>query len=163
MIHSIFGSVHSKGVGFLVVSCGSGIRYKVNVTTRTAEKASRGDEVDLLVYVHRDQNGNETMYGFADDDQHQVFSILLSVSGVGPKTALAIVDLPLELVSQNIIKQNYKFFQAIKGIGGTTAKRLVLELHKRFFKERKDAERLQEGCKDRSQGSVNGGAVDLLP
>lgn len=132
MIHSIFGTVYAKGKDFVVVSSELGLRYKVFVPASCLDKAERGGTVDLLVYIHRDQNGNETCFGFGNDDQQHLFLDLTSISGVGPKTAISILGFSLDLVVQNIVKQNYRFFKAVKGVGEKTAKSIVLELRRKY-------------------------------
>ena len=111
----------------LVLDVG-GVGYLLATTPSAARKASGADEVVLETYLHVREDALQ-LYGFADSEERELFSHLLSVSGVGPKVALAIVSgsRPAEL-RRAIALEDTARFEAIPGIGRKTAQRVVLEL-----------------------------------
>jgi len=110
----------------------SGVGYLLAVTPTAARKASGADEVTVETYLHVREDALQ-LYGFADTEERELFSHLLSVSGVGPKVALAIVSgsPPAEL-RRAIALDDTARFEAIPGIGRKTAQRVVLELKEKL-------------------------------
>jgi holliday junction DNA helicase RuvA len=110
----------------LVIDVG-GVGYLVAATPRALAR-STGDEITVETYTHVREDTLQ-LYGFADNDERELFEQLLSVSGIGPKVALAIVSgsTPSEL-RRAIALEDSARFQAIPGIGKKTAERVVLEL-----------------------------------
>lgn len=109
----------------------AGVGYLLAVTPAAARKAS-GEEVTLDTYLIVREDALQ-LYGFADAEERELFSHLLSVSGVGPKVALAIVSgsRPAEL-RRAIALEDTARFEAIPGIGRKTAQRVVLELKEKL-------------------------------
>jgi holliday junction DNA helicase RuvA len=118
----------------LVLDVG-GVGYLVSATRSALRHARKVEEVTLETYLHVREDTMQ-LYGFAEAEERELFEHLLSVSGVGPKVALAIVSgsTPAEL-RQAIAAGDTARFQAIPGIGKKTAQRVVLEL-----KEKLDAD-----------------------
>lgn len=110
----------------------SGVGYLLAVTPAAARKAAGEDEVTLDTYLIVREDALQ-LYGFADTEERELFSHLLSVSGVGPKVALAIVSgsRPAEL-RRAIALEDTARFEAIPGIGRKTAQRVVLELKEKL-------------------------------
>jgi Holliday junction DNA helicase RuvA len=106
----------------------SGVGYLVAATPSALRRAEGADEVALETYLHVREDALQ-LYGFADAAERELFEHLLSVSGVGPKVALAIVSgsSPSEL-RRAIALDDTARFEAIPGIGKKTAQRVVLEL-----------------------------------
>ena len=115
----------------LVLDVG-GVGYLLAATPTAARKANGADEVTLETYLHVREDALQ-LYGFADTEERELFSQLLSVSGVGPKVALAIVSgsPPAEL-RRAIALEDTARFEAIPGIGRKTAQRVVLELKEKL-------------------------------
>jgi Holliday junction DNA helicase RuvA len=115
----------------LVLDVG-GVGYLLATTPSAARKASGADEVVLETYLHVREDALQ-LFGFADSEERELFSHLLSVSGVGPKVALAIVSgsRPAEL-RRAIALEDTARFEAIPGIGRKTAQRVVLELREKL-------------------------------
>src|SRR5207302_1760571 len=115
----------------LVLDVG-GVGYLLAVTPTAARKAVGADEVTLETYLHVREDALQ-LYGFADVEERELFGHLLSVSGVGPKVALAIVSgsRPAEL-RRAIALEDTARFEAIPGIGRKTAQRVVLELKEKL-------------------------------
>jgi Holliday junction DNA helicase RuvA len=108
-----------------------GVGYLVNAT-RSALRKARSDELVLETYLHVRDDALQ-LYGFAEVEERELFEHLLSVSGVGPKVALAIVSgsTPAELRHAIAVEDTARF-QAIPGIGKKTAQRVVLELKEKL-------------------------------
>jgi Holliday junction DNA helicase RuvA len=113
----------------LIVDVG-GVGYLVHATP-TVHRLGDGEvTVEVHTVVREDAL---QLYGFATADERELFELLLGVSGVGPKAALAIVSgsTPAEL-RRAIAREDVKRFQAIPGIGLKTAQRVVLELKEKL-------------------------------
>jgi Holliday junction DNA helicase RuvA len=115
----------------LVLDVG-GVGYLVQATPTALRAAADGEEVTLETYLHVREDALQ-LYGFADGEERELFEHLLSVSGVGPKVALAIVSgsRPAEL-RRAIALEDTARFEAIPGIGRKTAQRVVLELKEKL-------------------------------
>jgi holliday junction DNA helicase RuvA len=111
----------------LVLDVG-GVGYLVAATPTAVRKADGADEVSLHTYLHVREDALQ-LYGFAEAAERELFVQLLSVNGVGPKVALAIVSgSPAAELRRAIALEDAARFQAIPGIGKKTAERIVLEL-----------------------------------
>jgi holliday junction DNA helicase RuvA len=110
----------------------NGVGYRLFATPAAVKKADGADEVVLETHLHVREDAMQ-LFGFADADERQLFEQLLSVSGVGPKVALAIVSgySPGEL-RRAIVREDDALFQTIPGIGKKTAQRVVLELKEKI-------------------------------
>jgi Holliday junction DNA helicase RuvA len=106
----------------------NGVGYLLAVTPSAFRLAHGDGEVSLETYLHVREDALQ-LYGFADAAERELFEHLLSVTGVGPKVALAIVSgsSPVEL-RRAIALEDTARFEAIPGIGKKTAQRVVLEL-----------------------------------
>ena len=134
MIARLRGTAVARGPDALVLDVG-GVGYLVQPTRRASQKARGKNEVVIETYLHVREDVLQ-LYGFADADERELFEQLLSVSGVGPKVALAIVSgsTPEEL-RRAIALEDTARFQAIPGIGKKTAQRVVLELKEKLGEE----------------------------
>jgi Holliday junction DNA helicase RuvA len=110
----------------------NGVGYLVAATPSVLRRAGAGTEVTVETYLHVREDALQ-LYGFADADERELFVHLLTVSGVGPKVALAVVSgsAPGEL-RKAIALGDHARFQAIPGIGKKTAERIVLELKEKL-------------------------------
>lgn len=110
----------------------AGVGYRVLATPTAIRKADGADEVVVETHLHVREDALQ-LFGFADADERMLFEQLLSVSGVGPKVALAIVSgySPGEL-KRAIVREDADLFQTIPGIGKKTAQRVVLELKEKI-------------------------------
>jgi Holliday junction DNA helicase RuvA len=110
----------------------NGVGYLLRLTARALRKTESEREVTIDTYLHVREDVLQ-LYGFAEPAERELFEQLLSVSGVGPKVALAIVSgsTPTEL-RRAIAREDTARFMAIPGIGKKTAQRVVLELKEKL-------------------------------
>jgi holliday junction DNA helicase RuvA len=129
VIARLRGRVSGRSGTGLIVDV-NGVGYLVNATP-TVHRLGDG-EVTIEVHTVVREDALQ-LYGFATADERELFELLLGVSGVGPKVALAIVSgsTPVEL-RRAIARDDVKRFQAIPGIGLKTAQRVVLELKEKL-------------------------------
>ena len=127
MIARLRGRAVARTVEGLVLDVG-GVGYLLAATPTALRQADRDDEIVVETYLHVREDALQ-LYGFADAAERELFVQLLSVNGVGPKVALAIVSgSPAAELRRAIVREDAARFQAIPGIGKKTAERIVLEL-----------------------------------
>ncbi|MES2728021.1 MAG: Holliday junction branch migration protein RuvA [Bacteroidota bacterium] len=127
MISHIKGKISEKTPAFVVIDC-NGVGYGVQISLHTYEQISALTEVKLLTHLSIKEDAH-TLYGFADDEEKQLFLQLISVNGVGTNTARMILSSlkPAE-IRHAIGTGNWTLLKSIKGIGPKTAQRLVVDL-----------------------------------
>jgi Holliday junction DNA helicase RuvA len=131
MIARLRGEVVERSAGAVIVDVG-GVGYLVNPTASARRKARPGNEVSFHTYLHVREDALQ-LFGFADAEERELFELLLSVQGVGPKVALAIVSgSSPDQLRRAIALEDTARFQAIPGIGKKTAQRVVMELKEKL-------------------------------
>jgi len=126
MISYLKGKILEKGLTYIILE-NQGIGYKVFVTPEALTKPI-GDELALYTY-HKISDDGQALFGLADFNTLQFFEMLITVSGVGPKVALAIISAaPVESVRQAIAAQDSGIFTRISGVGLKTAEKIIVEL-----------------------------------
>ena len=128
MIAFIRGTLIEKEPTRAVIEAG-GVGYELLVPLSTYEKLPRtGSEAKLLAY-HCVREDDEILFGFWADDEKAMFAKLVSVSGVGPKIALAILSgSSVAELSMSIAGGDAKRLSSIKGVGKKTAEKICVEL-----------------------------------
>jgi Holliday junction DNA helicase RuvA len=131
MIAALRGKVVARRLDSVVLDV-NGVGYLVQTTQRALQKAQGGEEVSLDTYLHVREDVLQ-LYGFAEPAERELFELFLSVSGVGPKVAIAILSgsTPTDLRRAIALADETRFV-AIPGIGKKTAQRIVLELKERL-------------------------------
>jgi Holliday junction DNA helicase RuvA len=110
----------------------NGVGYLLAATPGAVRAAEGGSEAVVETYLHVREDALQ-LYGFADAAERQLFLHLLTVAGIGPKVALAIVSgSPAADLRRAIVLQDAARFQAIPGVGKKTAERIVLELKEKI-------------------------------
>lgn len=130
MIAHVSGIVSACGATWAVVDV-SGIGILVQCTPATAAKLRQGSQTTLStsLVVRED---SLTLYGFADPDERDLFDLVQTASGVGPKLGQAIVSvLSPDAFRQAVLAEDFKTLQKVPGVGLKGAQRLVLELKDR--------------------------------
>ena len=131
MIARLRGKPVSRRPEGLVVDV-NGVGYLVAATPGVLRRADGADEVVMETYLVVREDAL-ALYGFADGAERDLFEQLISVSGVGPKIALAIVSgSTVSELRRAIALEDTKRFEAIPGIGKKTAQRVVLELKEKI-------------------------------
>ena len=127
MIAHVFGKVAEKFNGSLVVDV-HGVGYEVSVVTNDFDAVILDQEVKFYTYHHvREQS--EELFGFSSLAAKKLFEMLITVQGVGPKAALAILSLgDAEQVRNAIANADSSFVQKATGVGKKTAERVVVDL-----------------------------------
>ena len=127
MIAHVFGKVVEKFNGSLVIDV-HGVGYEVSVATNDFDAVILDQEVKFYTYHHvREQS--EELFGFSSLAAKKLFEMLITVQGVGPKAALAILSLgDAEQVRNAIANADSGFVQKATGVGKKTAERVVVDL-----------------------------------
>jgi holliday junction DNA helicase RuvA len=128
MIASLRGVLAEKDAGHCVIET-AGVGYRVSVSSHTARSLPEEGEP---VFLHTHQVVREDavqLFGFADLEERRLFEMLITVSGVGPKVALAVLSgLPPQALARALRDENIAQLVGIPGVGRKTAERLIVEL-----------------------------------
>ena len=116
----------------------NGIGYQAFISFNTFSEIKDKEDIRLSTHLHVREDAH-ILYGFASDAEKGMFMNLISVNGVGPNTAMMVLSSlsPDELKSA-ILREDAATLQAVKGIGGKTAQRLILELKDKLRKAAPD-------------------------
>ena len=128
MIYNVRGTLTYTDPAFAVVECG-GVGFKCFVSMTTLRQLpSAGKEVNLFTYMAIREDAMD-LYGFFEENELEAFKLLISVSGVGPKAAMAILSaLPPDRLALAVSGGDVRSIQQANGVGKKTAERVVLEL-----------------------------------
>jgi Holliday junction DNA helicase RuvA len=127
MIGSLTGTVQQKSTQYIILET-QGVGYKIFVTPVLLAMLTIGQPLSLVIltYVREDQI---TLYGFETLPELDFFEMLLTVSGVGPKSGLGIMSLAsLNMIKSAIVSEDPSVFTKVSGIGRKTAERVIIEL-----------------------------------
>ena len=129
MIDYIKGSIAELNPAYAVID-NHGIGYMMNITLTTFDVLSKAGEENALLYAYEViREDAHTLYGFATKAEREAFLSLISVSGVGPNTARMILSsMSVDEFSQAIVGNNSAMFKSVKGVGGKTAQRIIVDL-----------------------------------
>ena len=134
MFYHIAGEYVHAEESFVVIDCG-GVGYRLTVSRNTAETLGYpkgGERVKLYTYLQVREDGVE-LFGFYSEEELDAFRLLITVSGVGPKAAMAILSLfTPEKLAYAVAGEDVKAISRASGIGPKTAARVVLELRDKF-------------------------------
>lgn len=133
MFYYLNGVVAHTGPYLAVIDCG-GVGYACKTTNYTLGALTRGEKAKLYTYLHVREEVFE-LYGFATENELNCFQMLIGVSGVGPKAALAILSsVSPEQLATAIITGNEKALTGAPGVGKKIAQRVILELKDKLAK-----------------------------
>ncbi len=133
MINHITGKLVSFSNSSLVVEVG-GLGLKVSIPKSFSKKFTMNEKVSLVTYLHVREDALD-LYGFEDESDRDLFLMLISISGIGPKLGLTIISgLAPEKLKMKIISGDVKALTSISGVGAKTAKRIIIELKDKFLK-----------------------------
>ena len=128
MIYNVRGTLTYTDINYAVVECG-GVGFKCFVSMTTLkELPPLGKEANLYTYLAVREDAMD-LFGFATQQELDAFKLLITVSGVGPKAAMAVLSvLPPDRLSIAVSSGDVKYIQSAQGVGKKTAERIVLEL-----------------------------------
>ncbi len=133
MIAYLKGKLVHKEPTHIVIDVG-GIGYQASISFNTFSEIKDKEDIRIATYLHVREDAH-ILFAFATDAEKTMFLNLISVNGVGPNTAMMVLSslAPAELKSA-ILREDTATLQAVKGIGGKTAQRLILELKDKLRK-----------------------------
>lgn len=134
MIAFLKGKLVHKEPTFVIMEV-SGVGYQVNISLNTFSEIKDREDIRLSTYLQVREDAH-ILYGFSNEAEKTMFQNLISVNGVGPNTAMVVLSyLPPAELKAAIVREDAATLQAVKGIGGKTALRLILELKDKLRKE----------------------------
>jgi len=138
MIEFIKGELFKKLQEEIIVNV-NGIGYKIYISLNTYDSLPDIDEnVSLDTYFNVSEHSHD-LYGFSDILEKDLFIMLISVSGIGPKTAISLLSaVKPDDFKDRLIAGEVKMLTDLPGIGPKTAKRIIIELKDKFIKSDKD-------------------------
>lgn len=133
MISYLKGAIFVKKTKYLIILVNN-IGYEVFVSEKTAVRLNETDEAALFIHHHITENTQE-LYGFINQPELEMFKNLISISGVGPKSALGVMaSASVEDIIQAILSEDPGLLRTVSGIGPKTAERIVVELKSKIGK-----------------------------
>lgn len=132
MITFLDGILEEKQPARVVMNVG-GVGYDVAVPLSSFDQLpAEGRTARLLIY-HHITDASQALFGFATDEERRMFTLLLGVSGIGPKTAVsALSGLSVRELKAALVESDVKRISSISGIGKKTAERVIVELRDKF-------------------------------
>lgn len=159
MIAFVKGEVAEVGDGYVIVENG-GLGYRIFISGReNAGIRGVGVDVKLHTYFHVKEDVMQ-LYGFGEKDEMEIFKLLLSVNGIGPKAAMGI----LSVLSANelrfaVLSDDVKTISKAPGIGSKTAKKMILELKDKLSLEDAFQQRISDNQQEVAPGGRGGDNV----
>ena len=164
MFSYIKGKLVSKLVNYIIVEVG-GIGYKIFMSTSSISKLNENEEVKIHTYMQVKED-DISLYGFITSEELRMFELLISVSGVGAKSAITMLSsITPSSFALAIISNDIKSLTKIPGIGNKTAQRIVLELKDKLKTEESisnDNEEIIVAIKDDNKSSEAVQALKVL-
>ena len=134
MIGYLKGNLTFKDPTFVIIDV-NGVGYEVKTSLYTFSKVKDLDSCLLYTHLYVKEDAH-TLYGFFGKEEKNIFLQLISISGVGPNTALMInSSLTVDELKNAIVNEEVAVIQKVKGIGNKTAHRIILELKDKIKRE----------------------------
>ena len=134
MIAYLKGKLTYKDPTYVIIDI-NGIGYEVKISLNTYAQIKDQEALQLQTYLQVKEDSH-TLYGFFDAKEKELFLKLISISGVGPSIGLMVLSsLGPEEAENAIITEDVRTIQSVKGIGGKTAQRIILELKDKIGRE----------------------------
>ena len=139
MIGSLNGRLIEKYPTELLIECG-GVGYEVKISLFTFSQLSENESIKIYTKLIVREDAH-LLYGFNTKDEREMFNFLISVSGIGPNTALIMLSsLSPEEIANAIQTEDVTTIQKVKGIGAKTAQRVIIDLKGKVLKFSGDTE-----------------------
>lgn len=156
MISFLTGKIINKGSGFIIIKTGD-IGYKVFISPSYLTELEIGEDLEIYTHQYVREEALD-LYGFRDLEELEMFEMLLSISGIGPKTALGVLAVgSVDQIKESIARGDSALLTKVSGIGRKTAERVVLELREKVSKLEAEA-----GSKELGRGVLSGDEIDAL-
>ena len=155
MIGTLNGTIRHKDLNALVVDV-NGVGYKVLVTTETALEVTPSSPIFLWTHLVLRETSLE-LFGFLDKETLDTFELLITISGIGPKSALSILNVATpSMLRQAVVSADTSYLTRVSGIGKKNAEKIVLELKDKLKITKED-----KGMDMRSEGDALEALVSL--
>ncbi len=134
MIAHINGRLIEKSPTHVIIEC-SGVGYHLNISLNTYGKIGPEENCKLFTeFIVREDA--QLLYGFFESSERRLFQLLISVSGIGPATALLVLSsADSHEIQEAILSGNAAWFKGVKGIGPKSAQRIIIDLKDKISKE----------------------------
>ena len=141
MIGSLNGRLIEKYPTELLIECG-GVGYEVKISLNTFSQLSESESIKIFTKLIVREDAH-ILYGFNTKDEREMFNLLISVSGIGPNTALIMLSsLSSEEIAIAIQTEDVTTIQKVKGIGAKTAQRVIIDLKGKVLKFSSESENI---------------------
>lgn len=138
MFDYISGKVAAVSENKVVIDCG-GVGFSLTASAFACASAAQKSEIKMPTYLAVREDALE-LFGFADSAERDIFLLLIGVSGVGPKLAIAVLGgMPVNALASAIASGNIAALSSVKGVGKKTAERIILELKGKVVPSSDDA------------------------
>ncbi len=155
MISYLKGKIINKRQGFIIVETNN-IGYKIFVCPALYIDFEENKEIEVYIYQYVREDSLD-LYGFKNIEELELFEQLLSISGIGPKSALGVLGIALvDEIKESISRGDPALLTKVSGIGRKTAERVVLELRGKIDQS------VGKGIKTNVRGSASGDEIDAL-
>ena len=133
MIEYIYGPLVEKKTNYCIVDI-NGMGYNIIISLNTFNNLPDiNEKVKILTYFSVSEN-NQSLFGFSDRGEKELFLLLIGVSGIGPKTAINMLSaVPPKEFKNRLIAGEVKMLTSLPGIGPKTARRIIVELKDKFI------------------------------
>ncbi|MFK5857099.1 MAG: Holliday junction branch migration protein RuvA [Bacteroidota bacterium] len=137
------GKLVEKNPTYIVIDV-NGVGYLVNISLTTYSKIKEKEDLKIFTYFVVREDA-QILFGFAEKNERLLFTYLISVSGVGANTArLILSSLTTEEAFDAIVQSKTNVLQGVKGIGGKTAQRIIIDLKDKLIKSGIELEKISE-------------------
>ncbi len=127
MISYLKGTIKDKRQKFIILLVNN-VGYKIHTTNKFLEKTKQEQQVELFIHL-RQNDDSINLYGFPRQEELQLFELLLSITGVGPRHALGVLELSTaQDIKKAILRDDPSILYKVSGVGKKTAERIVVEL-----------------------------------
>ncbi len=143
MIAHLRGSVLQKLEKSLILDI-QGVGYSIKANTNLLSEIKENEEISLFIHTHVRED-DISLYGFQTSEELTLFKLVISVSGIGPKIGLELLNQPVGMIQNAIYESDTAFLSSTPGLGKKTAEKIILDL------KNKVSPTTLKGAKDSSQ------------
>lgn len=135
MIGKVKGKLAELDENLGLIETSSGVSYEIYLTASALSKNKIGSHLQLYTYLQVRED-SQILYGFETKNEHKLFKMLITVSGVGPRTAFSIVSFSKEGELVSAVRANdISYFERVPGLGKKTSMKILLELSHKLNSE----------------------------